>query len=98
MLWISFRDGSMGRSGAVRKRHSENIKVDGRYYNGGSGTVVWTGYFTGRGQEMNLCHDENVSGWMDVDVRAPDGSRAPLRCAVYPGCNNFVVIEGGGEK
>ncbi len=45
MIEISFIDAKMNRFSARRKGQSDNIKINGRYYNRTSGTIVWTGYF-----------------------------------------------------
>lgn len=98
MLVVSFADAKMRRSGVQRKGQSKNVKIDGRYFNRQSGTVVWTGYFRGAGQVMNLCEKEGVEGTVHLRVRLPGGARVPLDCSVYPGCNTFVRIETAGEK
>jgi hypothetical protein len=72
---------------------SPNVRIDGRYENRESRTLVWTGHFQGPGQEMNLVGRETVRGTIDLTLHLRGGAPLPLRCTVYPGCNSFVKVE-----
>jgi len=92
MLELAF-PGEKGLNRKVRQvGRSRNVRVDGLYYNPDSNTVVWTGHFSGPGQEMILDGAETVSGTMRLDLELDGHGKVPLACTVYPGCNSFVKL------
>ena len=76
-----------------RVGQSRHVHIDGRYYNAGSNTMVWTGHFKGTGQEMNLCQTESIKGVVDLSLTLSGGQKLPVGCEVYPGCISFVMLK-----
>lgn len=72
---------------------SPSVEIDGRYDNPESGIVVWTGHFTGAGEQMNPAGPETCRGSVRLELRRGGGAWMPLDCVVYPGCNSFVKAE-----
>jgi len=72
---------------------TRNISIDGRYDNPESRIIVWTGHFTGPGQQMNAAGPETCQGSVWLELYARGGGKVPFECDVYPGCNTFLKIE-----
>lgn len=98
MLEVNLTGGEWRGARISRTGGSRNVKIDGLYHNPESRTWVWTGHFDGPGQEMNLFGPESAEGSVDLELGLPHGLRLPLGCVVYPGCNSFMKIEGGGGR
>ena len=81
MVQISTVNGKIPRFRVWRKGQTDNIRINGRYYNPESGTLVWVGYFRQR------------SLWNELTERARLLNPAPI----VPGLRDLLCREGTSE-
>lgn len=82
MVEVSFKDGNMRESDVRWEEASDNIEVSGRYFNEGSHTLVWTGYFKDTGIIAELQEKARLLNLTDMvpgvrDVFGKSGAERP---------------------
>ncbi|MEI6633009.1 MAG: hypothetical protein WCP22_04225 [Chlamydiota bacterium] len=82
MIEVTMGDGEMKESDVRWEDASDNIEIRGRYFNAGSRTLVWTGYFKDTGMVADLKEKARLLNVTDMmpgvrDVLGESGAERP---------------------
>lgn len=82
MIEVTMGDGEMKESDVRWEDASDNIEIRGRYFNAGSRTLVWTGYFKDTGMVADLKEKARLLNVTDMmpgvrDILGKSGAERP---------------------
>jgi len=82
MIEVTMADGEMKESDVRWEDASDNIEIRGRYFNAGSRTIVWTGYFKDTGVVADLKEKARLLNVTDMvpgvrDILGKSGAERP---------------------